>query len=244
MVDLKQKFGKHLKYASYVFRHKWFVFQEARKLGVTRQGITHDLSKFLPDEWFPYVETFYGDGRKPKEAVKAAFNMAWLRHIHRNPHHWQHFLLQEDEGDALTLDMPEAYIREMVADWKGAGKAQGHGDDVRDWFDKNHHKHRMSHRTRWILYGLLERYDLLLKILVEATKDSIPPGVVRIGANRGHLMLVVQNLNESVGRCERWFDSIQKCGIVTEDYYMTVYEEDEPKPGMQYFIDINDYLFS
>lgn len=146
----------HLRYARYVVRHKWFVFQAGRRLGVSFwQLLTHDWSKFLPGEWFPYVAFFYGGPHRPwaevmayekthhldaarrtsKEGVKAAFNAAWLAHIHHQPHHWQHWLLHLDDGGVKILPMPERYIREMVADWIGAGQAQGKGlDDLPVWY--------------------------------------------------------------------------------------------------------------
>jgi hypothetical protein len=121
---------KHLRYASYLARHKWFVFLECVRLGVPLRGLTHDISKFLPDEWLPYAEMFYGGG-KDKHLGKDEFDAAWLRHIHRNNHHPQYWVLLENSGSLKVMDMPEGAIREMVADWRGAGKAQGHGDDIR-----------------------------------------------------------------------------------------------------------------
>jgi hypothetical protein len=50
-----------------------------------------------------------------------AFNAAWLAHQHRNPHHWQHWLLREDSGKTLLLIPPVDLVDEMVADWLGAG---------------------------------------------------------------------------------------------------------------------------
>jgi hypothetical protein len=127
--------SKHLKYLSYVARHKWFVYQEARRLGVGWLGAIHDLSKFRPDEWRPYAEHFYGKGRvnprgttgyyKPTDTGDAAFDYAWLLHQKRNKHHWQWWCLPEDDGGIKVLEMPPRYLREMLADWRGAGMAQG-----------------------------------------------------------------------------------------------------------------------
>ena len=50
----------HWIYLQYVLRHKWYVFQECLKYGLIWEGIVHDLSKFRPSEWFPYVEFLYG----------------------------------------------------------------------------------------------------------------------------------------------------------------------------------------
>jgi hypothetical protein len=51
---------KHLGYAWYVLRHKWYVFRECCKRGIWLQGLIHDWSKLLPDEWGPYAGFFYG----------------------------------------------------------------------------------------------------------------------------------------------------------------------------------------
>lgn len=49
------------------------------------------------------------------------FNEAWLHHIHANPHHWQHWLLQQDDGKLIVLEPTNAALNEMIADWIGAG---------------------------------------------------------------------------------------------------------------------------
>jgi len=54
---------KYLQYLSYVLRHKWHVSLECFHHGLYWRGITHDLSKFLPDEFIPYARYFYGSYR-------------------------------------------------------------------------------------------------------------------------------------------------------------------------------------
>lgn len=144
----------HLRYASYVVRHKWFVFRAGLKTGTPLwRLVIHDWSKLSPAEWTPYVASFYGPERTP--AVRAAFEAAWLHHQHRNPHHWQHWLLQEDDGDLKTLPMPEHFIREMVADWMGAGRAITGKWEVHEWYTKNAEKIRLSPGTRRAVEALI-----------------------------------------------------------------------------------------
>lgn len=151
---------KHWRYLSYVVRHKWYVFVEACRLGIPILGIIHDMSKFLPDEWFPYVDFFYGKQArkvrdetgyyKPTDTGHAAFDFAWMLHQKRNKHHWQWWLLPEDNGGTKVLPMPDKYCREMLADWRGAGRAQGKPDTLA-WYIKNKDKMRMHPDTRtWI----------------------------------------------------------------------------------------------
>jgi hypothetical protein len=118
--------SEHLRYASYIVRHKWFVLVAGRKIGTPFwRLIVHDLSKLRPREWSPYVEFFYGKASDEAEASAAqdAFDRAWLFHQHSNPHHWQFWILREDDGGEKVLPMPRKYVYEMVADWMGAGRA-------------------------------------------------------------------------------------------------------------------------
>ena len=163
----------HLRYLSYVLRHKWFVLQAGllQKAPLWRLVI-HDWSKFLPAEWGPYVANFYGpepedeafdwyqktkyamayvsyadnEGLKNAEqelkafivdSRKDAYDLAWLHHQHANPHHWQHWLLRMDDGPTVALKMPESLVREMVADWMGAGRAITGRWEVKEWYDHN-----------------------------------------------------------------------------------------------------------
>lgn len=159
---------KHLRYLRYVLLHKWFVLLGCIELGVPLRGIVHDLSKFRPSEWFPYVNYFYGKYlyqtesdipgglkslfifSKTKADAKREFDAAWLKHQNRNSHHWQHWVLMPDDGGIEVLPMPDADRREMLADWRGAGRALGN-PDTRGWYQKNRDNMRLHPFTRaWI----------------------------------------------------------------------------------------------
>jgi hypothetical protein len=144
---------KHLRYLSYVVRHKWFVLVAGLRVRAPLwRLLVHDWSKFLPSEWIPYVRRFYG-GRYPdwctaqrqcpgysgptEESVARDFDRAWLYHQRRNPHHWQFWLLVRDTGEELRLPMPEGFVREMIADWMGAGRAITGKWGAAEWYLKN-----------------------------------------------------------------------------------------------------------
>src|SRR5258708_40255385 len=91
------KMVKHCRYLMYVLRHKWYVFVYGSQLGIPFLALLHDNSKFLPSEWFPYAEFFYGRKPaqwgsprdktgyyKPTDTGNAAFDFAWLLHQKRN----------------------------------------------------------------------------------------------------------------------------------------------------------------
>lgn len=152
----------HWQYLKYVLRHKWFVFQECWKLGIPFQGIVHDLSKFSPTEWGPYVRSFYNPDGTPRKQRRNPdgsydpgkqgddFSRAWSHHQHHNPHHWQYWVLLCDDGTVECLHIPRRFRLEMLADWRGAGRAQGKPDTLA-WYRANALKMQLHPDTRaWI----------------------------------------------------------------------------------------------
>jgi hypothetical protein len=144
---------KYALYFRYVARHKWFVFIECVKRGIPLRGILHDWDKFLPSEFFPYAEMFYGNNKpirdetgyyKPYDTGNEKFELAWLQHVNRNKHHWQYWVLPHDRDDngnehgcEKVFDIPHKYLLEMVCDWIGAGKAQKTNRTALEWYTKN-----------------------------------------------------------------------------------------------------------
>jgi len=148
---------------AYVLRHKWYVLRVSFKYGCVWRAIVHDLSKFLPSEWFPYAEYFYGVSPHPDVADKirakrkAAFDLAWLYHQRRNLHHHQYWVLNRDDGTQEALEMPDIYVREMLADWTGAGLAIHGKNECLEWYLKERHKMILHPSTR-------EKVESLLKV--------------------------------------------------------------------------------
>ncbi len=150
---------KYIKYLRYVLRHKWFVMVACFERGLYWQGLVHDISKLRPSEFFPYANFFYGNnnsivkGRdktgyyKPTDTGDGAFDFAWLLHQKRNPHHWQWWLLPEDEGGLKILEMERQYLLEMLCDWNGAGKAQNNPTPIYEWYSKNKGKMQLHPNT-------------------------------------------------------------------------------------------------
>lgn len=159
---------KHLRYLRYLIRHKWFVLLAGLRTGVPLwRLLIHDWSKFLPAEWFPYVEFFYGqqaDKNEPDDfrywgavtKLRDPFDRAWLHHQHFNPHHWQYWILREDGGDTKYVSMPEHFAREMVADWCGAGRAITGRWEVWIWYAKNCHNILLNSNTVKLVEKLVD----------------------------------------------------------------------------------------
>lgn len=134
---------KYLRQMRYVICHKWFVFLECWKMGIPWLGIVHDWSKFWPSEFIPYARYFGGEitkGRdetgyyKPCDTGDLNFERAFFYHTRRNKHHWQSWVLATGSASVKALPIPEKYLREMLADWHGAGKAQGISN-AKAWYE-------------------------------------------------------------------------------------------------------------
>ena len=148
----------YLFYFKYVLRHKWFVMRECFKYKLYWQGIIHDLSKFRLSEFIPYSRYFYNRDGTPKqirnETGDLTLDYAWLLHQHRNPHHWQYWVLKEDEGGTKTMEMPHKFLLEMWCDWMGAGKARGMGDIV-NWYEENKNRILLAPVTRGVIESMV-----------------------------------------------------------------------------------------
>ena len=119
----------------------------------------HDKSKFEIDEYEAYDNYFYGN--RSYEVVEQ-FNRAWLRHIHRNPHHWQYWILINDNPDEgeLILDMPDIYIIEMICDWWSFSWKQGKLDEIFNWYLKRAKYMKLSTYTRTKVNNILNKMRL------------------------------------------------------------------------------------
>lgn len=115
----------------------------------------HDESKNSSDEYFAYDAYFYGGNRS--HAVVEEFRKAWLLHIHRNPHHWQYWVLINDdpkEGE-IILEMPYHYIIEMICDWWAFSWQKGDLSEIFSWYDEHSAYIKLAPKTRQTVEDIL-----------------------------------------------------------------------------------------
>lgn len=108
---------KHFKTITY---HKWLVLKGCFAVGLYKQGLCHDLSKYMPSEFLVGVRYYQGD-RSPNNAEREAigFSSAWLHHKGRNKHHYEYWLdysMRYGSGGMAPAPMPVKYIVEMLMD--------------------------------------------------------------------------------------------------------------------------------
>ena len=158
-------------YSNYIVNHvenvkkayNWLKDHKIISEELASQIDSHDLSKYSTEEYEAYDNYFYS---KQTEKVKTDFNYAWLHHIHNNPHHWQHWVLINDDDGTYALEMPKEYVIEMLSDWWAFSHESGNLYEIFDWY-KEHTKNMILHKNT---KKLVE--DILDKIKVELDKEG------------------------------------------------------------------------
>jgi hypothetical protein len=96
------------------------------------QLFIHDESKWSDAEFPAYTRKFGQGIDDPTD-----FATAFLHHLHANAHHWQHWLIPNAAEPPTAIEMPEPYVREMVADWLGAGAVYNPDRNPQIWLNEN-----------------------------------------------------------------------------------------------------------
>ncbi len=123
LIDKKllENFKSHLKT---VAMHRHEVLKHCIKAGIPVQGLTHDLSKFTPEEFLNGVKYFQGT-RSPHEGERDAygFSYAWMSHKGRNKHHFEYWWDYDPKTRKPSpVKMPLRYVKEMFCDRVAASK--------------------------------------------------------------------------------------------------------------------------
>lgn len=103
-------------------KHRRLVRRLCFECGLYWQGLTHDLSKFSPIEFWRGVKYYQGD-RSPqvRERELFGYSAAWLHHKGRNKHHYEYWR-DYIGGEQVYVEMPAKYFAEMICDRIAAGK--------------------------------------------------------------------------------------------------------------------------
>ena len=148
-----QRFFGHLRT---VRKHRIMVRKLCFKCGLYWQGLTHDLSKYSPVEFWNGVK-FYTGTASPHiaERAKYGYSKAWVHHHNRNPHHAEYWQDIGVNGKASPIDMPYKYLIEMVCDRVAASMIYL-GDKYTDdaplqYYESHRDENQFSERTRIVL---------------------------------------------------------------------------------------------
>lgn len=101
------------------------VMKGCFRVGLYRQGLLHDLSKYSPAEFFVGCKYYQGNvSPNNQERLERGYSSAWLHHKGRNKHHMEYWI---DYGfppqpSMIGMRMPDNYVVEMFIDRVSASK--------------------------------------------------------------------------------------------------------------------------
>lgn len=152
--------------------HKFLVMKGCFCIGLYKQGLLHDLSKYSPTEFLVGCKYYQGTASpNNREREAKGYSSAWLHHKGRNKHHLEYWIDYGVGTDKtmVGMKMPLKYVVEMFIDRVSASK--------------NYQKEKYTDESPWQYYEkgrgnymihpdtqkLLEK---LLRMLAEEGEDK------------------------------------------------------------------------
>ncbi|MEG1016890.1 MAG: DUF5662 family protein [Oscillospiraceae bacterium] len=157
------KWFSHLKTITH---HKCLVMKYCFKLGLYRQGLMHDMSKYSFVE-FRAGAKYYQGNRSPNEIerLEKGYSAAWLHHKGRNRHHIEYWIDYSPKSGYMLggMEMPVKYVAEMFCDRIAACRTYR----AERYTDRDAYDYYMNSRAQYLLHdntrALLETMLIMLK---------------------------------------------------------------------------------
>lgn len=115
-----------------ITRHKLLVMKGCFQIGLYKQGLLHDLSKYGPTEFMVGAKYYMGtQSPNNAERMDRGYSSAWLHHKGRNKHHLEYWIdydipAKGEDGRYHTtmtgMKMPVNYVCEGFIDRISASK--------------------------------------------------------------------------------------------------------------------------
>lgn len=150
---------KAIQHFKTITAHKLKVMELCFRIGLYKQGLLHDLSKYMPCEFMTGVR-YYKGTISPNTAERdvKGYSLAWLHHKGRNKHHWEFWVDFTQEG-AVPSKMPVNYVLEMFCDRVAASMIYGgkkyHDGYAYDYYIKRCHAYIMHEESKALIEHLL-----------------------------------------------------------------------------------------
>ncbi|MBE5916142.1 MAG: catalase [Pseudobutyrivibrio ruminis] len=154
---------KALEHFKTITHHRHLVMKGCFAVGLYKQGLLHDLSKYSPVEFLVGAKYYQGD-KSPNNAEREdkGVSLAWLHHKGRNKHHFEYWIdYGLDKDHKMTgMEMPVNYVVEMYVDRVAACKnyqKEAYTDaSALEYYNKGKGKYLMHKNTAALLENMLE----------------------------------------------------------------------------------------
>ena len=146
-----------------ITRHRHLVMKGCFEVGLYKQGLLHDLSKYNPIEFIPGAIYYKGtESPNNTERRKRGYSAAWLHHKGRNKHHFEYWIdYTLKEGHPIEGNkMPIRYVVEMYVDRVSASKnyqkVEYTDKSALLYYEKGKNRYMMHEDTEKLLVMLLK----------------------------------------------------------------------------------------
>ena len=165
------KAWQHLKTINH---HKMLVMKGCFRVGLYKQGLLHDLSKYSPTEFMVGCK-YFQNGLSPHhmERQEKGYSMAWLHHKGRNKHHmeyWIDYAVGDGKKGIAGMKMPLKYVVEMFIDRVSASrnyqKEKYTDRSALEYYEHGREHHIIHKDTRELL-------EKLLHMLADEGEDAV-----------------------------------------------------------------------
>ncbi len=160
-----------------ITEHRRLVREYCFRLGLYRQGLLHDLTKYTPVEFWRGAKYYQGH-RSPnnKEREETGVSLAWLHHKGRNKHHFEYWIdYTLEDGNKVGFGgnpMPKRYIAEMFCDRIAACRIYM-GDKYTDAAPYDYYKKGTGTRVGTMIHpDTAAELEKMLEILKEEGEDA------------------------------------------------------------------------
>ena len=169
-----RKIRGHLKTIN---EHKFLVMKHCFRIGLYKQGLLHDLSKYMPSELLMGF-LYYDDGKSSPnngERRDKGYSGAWMHHKGRNKHHfeyWSDYSLHpvEKKYPLQAVQMPRKYVAELLMDRISASKNYN-----KETYTQHHPLEYFEHgKSHYLLHPQTEKeLHGMLRILDERGEETL-----------------------------------------------------------------------
>ncbi len=154
--------------------HRMLVMKGCFKVGLYRQGLLHDLSKYSPSEFLVGCRYYQGT-RSPNNAEREdiGYSRAWLHHKGRNRHHYEYWIdysTDPNEG-IIGMKMPVRYVIEMFIDRIAAAKTY-RGSKYADSYPLEYYEKGAARLGRMVHPETAKLLHFLLKMLARDGEEK------------------------------------------------------------------------
>ena len=145
-----------------ITKHRHLVMKLCFKMGLYKQGLLHDLSKYSYTEFSNSAKYYVGTYSPTiSERKEKGYSDIWMHHKGRNKHHYEYwFDFSNVEKKYVPIKIPIQYVKEMICDRIAASKVylkdKYTKSSALEYFNRTYDRHEMHPETSELLKSWLE----------------------------------------------------------------------------------------